>query len=116
MVNIKINRQTPFIFWGTITVLSQQITFFIDQQLGMGAKLGYQFTVYVGESACVDGTETDASEIGYLAVAWPDTYGETGKRSFCVDQSGTIRGLDISGAAPDCSAVTGTDPWPMLGN
>ena len=87
---------------------------FIDQQLGMGSKLGYQFTVYVGESACVNGTGTDASESGFFAVAWPDSYGKTGNRSFCVDQSGTIRGMDIEGDIPDCGAVAGTAPWPPL--
>ena len=89
---------------------------FIDQQLGLGSKLGYEFSVYVGESACAAGTATNASEEGYLAVAWPSTYEQTGRRSFCVDQSGTIRGMDIGGDAPGCSAVTGTSPWPTVGN
>jgi len=87
---------------------------FIDKELGTGHKSGYQFQVYVGESACEGYTGTDASEVDYFAVAWPVTYGTSGKRTFCIDASGIIRGSDIGGSSASCSAV-GDSAWPPIG-
>lgn len=78
---------------------------FIDLMLGRGGKDGYLFEVVVGAQACDGVSGVNGEEVSYFAVAWPQSYGVTGKRSFCIDASGVLRGADIGGKKPTCEAL-----------
>lgn len=62
----------------------------VDVMLGIGAKHGYVFTVIFGPST-------------FAIFGNPDRYGETGVRSFYIDQTGILRGSDRNGgnSGPD---------------
>jgi pSer/pThr/pTyr-binding forkhead associated (FHA) protein/tetratricopeptide (TPR) repeat protein len=60
-------------------------TSLINKRVFDGAEHGYTFKI------------RDPSEAGFLAVAEPQRYGETGTRTFAVDASGLVRGLDLKG-------------------
>lgn len=56
----------------------------IGQDLAKGSRFGYSFRLIVGPP--------DASGRGqYILLARPITFGQSGKRSFFTDDSGTIR-------------------------
>jgi hypothetical protein len=71
----------------------------VDAELAQGMKAGYVFRYRIvpasGESA----------ESGFGLAATPTEYGKTGRRSFFLDPSGTLRGADKKGAV-----ATITDP------
>ena len=94
---------------------------FVDELLGKGEKNGYRFALFVGKEGMACDTEgidkpVDADEVTYYATAWPLEYGRTGKRSFCMDNSGVIRAKDTGGNPVDsCSAMgrSGDGVWPV---
>ncbi len=61
----------------------------IDSKLASGTKNGYRFTVEL--------TTDEVSGEGFAVVGVPMTYGNTGRRSFYVDETGVIRAGDNSG-------------------
>ena len=97
---------------GTLTVDPP----FIDNQLGSGNKSGYTFIVAIGGSACGGlASGADADEVDYYATAWPQAYGRSGNRSFCIDASGVIRGSDVAGLSAVCADMGTVAPWPVVG-
>lgn len=67
---------------------------FIDELLASGGKFGYYFIAvphiyFVGNNTPVS---------GFKAFAIPQNYGTSGRRSFFLDESGVIRGVDRNGA------------------
>jgi hypothetical protein len=71
--------------YGALPVLAQPKTPFFDTGLAGGEAYGYRVTI------------RNASESQFLAVAEPLRYGETGLRTFVMDQTGQIRGGDTDG-------------------
>jgi len=71
--------------YGTLPVLPETKSPFFDTDLADGEAYGYWFTI------------REASEGQFLAVAEPTRYGETGIRTFVIDQAGKIRGGDTEG-------------------
>ncbi|MBN2096904.1 MAG: prepilin-type N-terminal cleavage/methylation domain-containing protein [Candidatus Omnitrophica bacterium] len=76
---------------GALAILSNQTPPYIDAVLASTTKQGYVFG-------------TGGSATTFTATATPQTYQTTGVRSFFVDQSGVIRGLDNAGAAATVAA------------
>ena len=77
---------------------------FIDNTLAQGNKSGYQFaiTTYGGAS----------SEVMWDAYSSPIAYGTSGVRSFYVDESGVVRGVD-QGNSNAVPRATGTGWLPV---
>ena len=50
---------------------------------------------------------------GYSVTAWPIAYRDSGVRSFVMDSTGLVRGLDIGGKEP--AAIEDTSTWPVVG-
>ncbi|HJY86296.1 MAG TPA: hypothetical protein VKE24_05605 [Candidatus Acidoferrales bacterium] len=71
----------------------------IDADLTAGKKNGYIFRYRVVPS------QGEAAQPGFEISATPAEYGETGRRSFLLDGSGTLRGADKQGAP-----ATASDP------
>jgi type II secretory pathway pseudopilin PulG len=63
----------------------------INPELAVGTRHGYRFTIDVKISG-------DNELPGFRADSVPVTYGDTGKRSFHLDESGVIRASDNRGA------------------
>jgi len=83
--------QTPASYaLGTLGVLSGATPPYIDTNLGGGTKQGYNYVITPGDTG---------SNQQYLATATAQTYQVTGSRSFLVDESGVVRGVDNGGAA-----------------
>jgi type IV pilus assembly protein PilA len=61
---------------------------FIDSSLGSGQKSGYLFTVTLPPNV-------NDAEIMWEATAFPINKGNTGNRSFYIDESGVLRGTDF---------------------
>ncbi len=61
----------------------------IPQDLESGTKNGYRFSVEV--------VERDDYPTGFEAVCVPETYPNSGRRSFYLDETGVVRGADNSG-------------------
>jgi hypothetical protein len=74
----------------------------LNPELAVGTRHGYRFTVDIKASRYNEPP-------GFEAVGVPVTYGDTGKRSFYVDETGVIRASDNQGAP-----ATAFDP--PLGN
>ena len=74
--------------FGTLEELAAQNL--IDRKLASGTKNGYNFTVEL----------TNDEVEGFTVVGVPETYGNTGIRSFFVDESAVIRVADIHGGLP----------------
>jgi len=74
--------------YGTLEELSAQSL--IDPKLATGTKNGYTFTIEL----------TNDEVEGFAVVGVPETYGNSGTRSFYVDESLVIRAADNHGAAP----------------
>ncbi len=89
------NNSSPHTYTGDLNCLGGKPNpevRFIDTALTSGKKSGYQFSLQV----C---PEPDENGIYWFwsATAWPIAYGETGKRTFYIDETFTIRARDIHG-------------------
>lgn len=71
--------------YGTLSVLAETRSPFFDADLADGEAYGYWFAI------------REASEGQFLAVAEPVRYGQTGLRTFVINQDGQIRGSDTEG-------------------
>jgi type IV pilus assembly protein PilA len=70
---------------GAPTATSAQM---LDQGLATGAKSGYQFSI----GNCTKNTANGGDRVtGYTILAQPQTVGQTGNRTFCSDQFGSIK-------------------------
>ena len=70
---------------GPPTATSAQM---LDQGLSTGVKSGYQFTI----ANCTKNTTNGNDRVtGYTITAQPLTVGQTGNRTFCSDQFGSIK-------------------------
>jgi prepilin-type N-terminal cleavage/methylation domain-containing protein len=78
--------------YGSLDMLRLATPPFIDDNLGLGKKSGYLFTV------TTTGV-TDMDEILWEATAFPFSKNFSGNRTFYVDESGVIRASDLGGAA-----------------
>jgi type II secretory pathway pseudopilin PulG len=66
-----------------------------DPSLMSGQKHGYVFAIQNCKA------DTSGAIVSFQVIATPLTYGSTGSRTFCADESGTIRSAR-SGSAEDC--------------
>ncbi len=64
----------------------------VDAELAAGKKDGYTFRLRVLPAS------GEGAEAGFELAATPAEYGKTGRRSFFLDSSGTLRGADKQGA------------------
>jgi len=89
--------------YGSLANLSSAVPAFVDESLGSAQKSGYSFTI-----TTTGVTNTD--EILWEATAFPLSKGNTGNRTFYIDESGVIRGSDIGGprGAPGIPATRAT--------
>ncbi|MBM4153310.1 MAG: FHA domain-containing protein, partial [Kiritimatiellaceae bacterium] len=71
--------------YGTLLNLTEAKSPFFDADLTDGKAYGYEFAI------------PQTSEGQFLAVAEPVRYGETGARTFVINQDGRIRGADAGG-------------------
>jgi len=78
--------QNPLIY-GTMAQLGAATPAYIDATLAAGAKQGYNFTMTAGPTANV-----------YTITAVPQVVGQTGTRTFSVDQTGVV--FDVTNALP----------------
>lgn len=88
--------------YGTLSELAAEGL--IDSNLARGTKYGYNFTVEL--------TTNEMDYPGFAVVGVPMTYGNTGIRSFYVDETGVIRAGDNSGKPStkmDLPLGTGSD-------
>lgn len=69
---------------------SLRVTNLIDETLATGEKYGYLFTVWRGDSGIRNSS-------AFNIVAVPQVYLRTGHRSFYMDETGVIRGVDNQG-------------------
>ena len=76
--------------YGSLLMLSSATPAFVDESLGGGTKSGYTITVLVVGNPASD-------EIIWEATAFPISKGNSGNRTFYIDESGVIRGSDIGG-------------------
>lgn len=89
---------------------------FIDRQLGEGAKSGYSFSLHLGTENHSGYTGPDENEAEFWAVAWPQAYGRSGRRTFCVDQSGDIFGTDNGGLHAPHPRLDREAKWSLVGD
>ena len=92
--------------------LSTELPPFIDEVLGAGQKSGYFFTVTLSGIA-------DTDEVSWEGQANPVSFGQTGNRTFYIDESGVLRGLDVAGVAGTRALavpVLAVGGWPPVGN
>ena len=68
---------------------------YIDPNLGSGIKSGYTFSMVTGNAVQTNGED---AYWAWSSCTWPISYQSTGVRSFYIDESGVIRGSDVSGA------------------
>lgn len=68
----------------------------IDRRLASGQELGYAFEL----TDCRAGAGSGAN-VGYQIVAYPAVREQTGRRSFCSDESGAIK-VDVTGSRAHC--------------
>lgn len=78
--------QNPLIY-GTMAQLGAATPAYIDATLAAGAKQGYNFTMTAGPTANV-----------YTITAVPQVVGQTGTRTFSVDQTGVV--MDVTNGLP----------------
>lgn len=71
--------------YASLSALTDTQSPFFDTDLADGEAYGYRFTI------------REASEAQFLAVAEPLRYGETGIRTFVINQDGKVRGADTGG-------------------
>ena len=77
--------------YGTMAMLTNATPAFVDDSLGAGFKSGYMYTVTVTGNPVQD-------EVIWYATAFPINKGNTGNRTFYIDESGVLRGSDLGGA------------------
>ena len=89
--------------YGSLPMLTNTTPAFVDESLGGGTKSGYMFTITVTGNPVLD-------EVQWEATAFPLNKGNTGNRTFYINESGVIRGLDVGGATgvpgPPATRVT----------
>jgi prepilin-type N-terminal cleavage/methylation domain-containing protein len=98
--------------FGTMVLLSNATPPYVDEVLGGGQKSGYNFTITLTGPANVD-------EVSWVAQANPVAYNSTGNRTFYIDESGVLRGLDnATGAAATraLAAPASGGTYPPVGN
>ncbi len=88
-------RAVSTAFPGSLSELSSANPPYIDSVLGTGAKNGYNFSIISTSNT-------------FSATARPQAYGQSGKRSFFVDESGVIR-YTVADAVP-CETDTPITP------
>jgi len=76
--------------FGSLAQLSNATPPYIDSVLGGGGKWGYRFTITLS-------VDPDTKKARWEAQADPIVHGQTGNRTFYVDESEIVRGLDIEG-------------------
>ncbi len=74
---------------------------YIDEVLGGGTKSGYTFAITTSGN-------TNTDEVQWFGSASPVVFGQTGNRTFIIDESGVLRGSDVAGRA----GVRATDTPP----
>jgi len=79
--------------------VSPEAASLVDEELAAGEKAGYRFRYRIVPP------KEQGREPTFELAAVPRTYGETGKRSFFLDQSGRLHGADKQGAV-----ATAEDP------
>jgi type IV pilus assembly protein PilA len=95
--------------YGSLSDLTGEVPPFIDEVLGRGTKSGYFFS-------CNNNPGVAAGESVWWATAWPITYDTTGHRTFYVDESGVVRGMDNAGAAGAVHLTTNDfNTWHPIG-
>ncbi|MCD4655142.1 DUF2950 domain-containing protein [bacterium] len=90
------NNNTNPHSYGTLSQLCKEQEksleiYVLDSALCSGIRSGYKIEMNVSCQL------ENGSYWCWSATAWPVTYGESGKRTFCIDQTGLIRGSDIGG-------------------
>lgn len=81
----KYARTIEFDKYSNLSALTNLESQFFDDELADGEAYGYHFIV------------REASQEHFVAVAEPIRYGETGLRSFSIDEGGQVRGIDTEG-------------------
>lgn len=85
---------------------------YIDEVLGTGTKSGYTFTITTNGAPNTD-------EVQWFAQANPVQYGVTGNRTFVIDESGVLRGLDTGNGRAGVRATDvppAANPFPPVGS
>ena len=90
------NNTSPHTYGTTLADLKNGtnagLVAYIDPNLGSGTKSGYTFTLVAGNLVTATGAYW-----AWSSAALPVAYKSTGIRSFYIDESGIIRGYDITG-------------------
>jgi type IV pilus assembly protein PilA len=94
--------------FGTMINLSNAVPPYIDEVLGGGAKSGYNFAIVL-----IGAPNSD--EVMWEGDAWPVAYGQSGNRSFYIDESGVLRGSDVAGIRPT-RALAAAGGYPPVGS
>lgn len=87
LIRLKDPQRTGMGQYMTVQELAEVGTSFFSRDLASGKISGYRLTI------------RDAGESGYLAIAEPEHYNQTGRRIFTINASGMVRGLDNGGKA-----------------
>lgn len=95
--------------YGSLVDLSNATPPYIDEVLGGGTKSGYLFTVTTSGVA-------DTDEVMWEAQANPVSYNQSGNRTFYVDESGVLRGLDNGAGTPATRALAAGGLYPPVGS
>jgi len=90
--------------YGNLILLSNATPPIIDSALGGGTKSGYTYVVVTTGVIATD-------EVSWYASAVPVSYGNTGNRTFFVNESGVIRGSDNSNGQ---SSEVLMEAWPVI--
>ncbi len=85
VMRLKDPSQTGKGQYMTLPELAEAGTSFFSRDLGSGQVRGYRLSI------------RDAGEASYLAVAEPERYNTTGRRTFTIDQSGVMRFKNADG-------------------
>ena len=85
VVHVKDPDQTGVGQYLNLDELAKVDTSLFNRDLATGHTHGYRFII------------RDPTEGNYLAVAEPEQYGVTGKRTFTIDPSGIVRAQDLNG-------------------
>ncbi len=94
--------------FGSLVMLSNAVPPYIDEVLGGGQKSGFNFTVTTSGV-------TNTDEVLWEAQANPVAYGQSGNRTFYIDESGVLRGSDVLGVAATRAAAA-AGGYPPVGN
>ena len=94
--------------YASLVQMSNAVPPFVDEVLGNGQKSGYFFTTTTSGTANTD-------EVQWAAQANPISFGQSGNRTFYVDESGVLRGSDVGGAVAT-RALAAAGGYPPVGN